>query len=103
LHELSIIDDILEALGAPKEYQWLRSWIIRIIIGWIVYIFYDLTSILFYLRYGDKMLIEFVVIYEIFLMIYPNIINILNAMIWETMLRFVSTGCLRMIAKYFVR
>ncbi|KYN17870.1 hypothetical protein ALC57_09752 [Trachymyrmex cornetzi] len=40
LRKLSEVDDTLEALGAPKEYQRLRNWIIRIIIGWIVYIFF---------------------------------------------------------------
>jgi len=38
LHELSIVDDTLEALGVSKEYQQLRNWIIRIIFGWIVFI-----------------------------------------------------------------
>ncbi|KYN50246.1 hypothetical protein ALC62_06067, partial [Cyphomyrmex costatus] len=37
LHELSIVDDTLEALGAPKEYRVLRNWILRIIIGWNIY------------------------------------------------------------------
>jgi len=33
LRELSIVDDTLEALGVPKEYQRLRKWIIRLMIG----------------------------------------------------------------------
>ena len=40
LSELTIVDDTLEALEVPKEYQRLHNWIIRIIIGWIVLIFY---------------------------------------------------------------
>ncbi|KYQ49532.1 hypothetical protein ALC60_11397 [Trachymyrmex zeteki] len=40
LRELAITDETLEALGTPKEYQRLNNWIIRIIIGWIVYIFF---------------------------------------------------------------
>ncbi|KYN36168.1 hypothetical protein ALC56_09479, partial [Trachymyrmex septentrionalis] len=43
LRKLAIVDDSLEALGAPKEYQRLRNWIIRIIVGWIVYIFYQFS------------------------------------------------------------
>ena len=43
LHEFAVIDDTLEALGAPKEYQRLRNWIIRIIIGLIVYVFCQLA------------------------------------------------------------
>ena len=33
LRELAIVDDTLETLGMPKEYQKLRNWIIRIING----------------------------------------------------------------------
>ncbi|KYM84696.1 hypothetical protein ALC53_05089 [Atta colombica] len=43
LYELSVVDDTLETLGAPKEYQRLRNWTIRIIVGWIVYIFFYLA------------------------------------------------------------
>ena len=43
LHEFAIIDDTLEALGAPKEYQRLENWIIRIIIRLIVYVFCQLA------------------------------------------------------------
>ncbi|KYM99687.1 hypothetical protein ALC62_09603 [Cyphomyrmex costatus] len=46
LHELSIVDDTLEALGAPKKYRVLRKWILRIIIGWITYIFIDFVRII---------------------------------------------------------
>ena len=48
LHKLAIVDDTLEALGAPKEYQRLRNWIIRMIIGLIIYVFYDIASINFF-------------------------------------------------------
>ena len=50
LRELAIVDDTLETLGMPKEYQKLRNWIIRIINGWIVYFFlayYNLSKIFF--------------------------------------------------------
>ncbi|KYM96889.1 hypothetical protein ALC62_12444, partial [Cyphomyrmex costatus] len=39
LHELSVVDDTLEALGAAKEYRVLRNWILRITIGWNIYPF----------------------------------------------------------------
>jgi len=29
LHELSIVDDTLEAFDVPKKYQRLRNWIIQ--------------------------------------------------------------------------
>ncbi|KYN08312.1 hypothetical protein ALC62_00695 [Cyphomyrmex costatus] len=41
LRELNVVNDTLEALGAPNEYQRLRNLIIRIIIGCIVYVFSD--------------------------------------------------------------
>ncbi|KAG5309543.1 L259 protein, partial [Acromyrmex insinuator] len=44
LRKLAIIDDTLKALGVPKEYQRLHNWIIRIIIGLIMYVFYELGS-----------------------------------------------------------
>ncbi|KYM94768.1 hypothetical protein ALC62_14619 [Cyphomyrmex costatus] len=46
LHELSIVDDTLEALGAPKKYRMLRKWILRIIIGWNTYNFIDFVRII---------------------------------------------------------
>ncbi|XP_032681993.1 uncharacterized protein LOC116849182 [Odontomachus brunneus] len=36
LRKLSIVDDTLEALGTPKEYQKLYKWMIAVIIVWIV-------------------------------------------------------------------
>ncbi|KYN09075.1 hypothetical protein ALC57_19044 [Trachymyrmex cornetzi] len=39
LRELAIVDHTLEVLGTPKEYHRLRNTIIRIIIGWIVFVF----------------------------------------------------------------
>ncbi|KYN50229.1 hypothetical protein ALC62_04333 [Cyphomyrmex costatus] len=44
LHELSIVDDTLEALGAPKKYRVLRKWILRITIGWNIYSFIDFVK-----------------------------------------------------------
>ncbi|KYN06946.1 hypothetical protein ALC62_02102, partial [Cyphomyrmex costatus] len=43
LRELSIVDDTLEALGSPKEYQMLSNWINRIMIGWIAITFTSLA------------------------------------------------------------
>ncbi|KYM76115.1 hypothetical protein ALC53_13600, partial [Atta colombica] len=54
LNELSIIDDTLEALGVSKKYQRLHNWIIRIIIGWIIYFYYGL-AISIYKVYFIKM------------------------------------------------
>ncbi|KYQ58432.1 hypothetical protein ALC60_02579, partial [Trachymyrmex zeteki] len=33
LHELSLVDNTIEAVGAPKEYQRLHKWISRIMMG----------------------------------------------------------------------
>jgi len=88
LHELSIVDDTLEALGMPKKYQRLRNWIIRIIIGWIVYSFSDL-SITFYMLFLYGFDINFDHIYTVFVNYYPVYVTILNALIWRTILGLV--------------
>ncbi|KYN20540.1 hypothetical protein ALC57_07029, partial [Trachymyrmex cornetzi] len=90
LHELSVVDDTLEALDAPKEYQRLRNWIIRIIIGYIVYIFFSMASSIYALFLGSVIPINFV-IYKIFLLQYPQFVIILSALIWGTILRYTSS------------
>ncbi|KYN36094.1 hypothetical protein ALC56_09557 [Trachymyrmex septentrionalis] len=96
LHELSVIDDTLEALDVPKEYQRLRNFIIRIIITWIVCIFYYEASYLFmisYIQVFDRL--DFIFIFDvlsyIFLIQYPTYINILSTLIWGTILRYTSS------------
>ena len=96
LHELSVVNDTLEVLGTPKKYQWLHNWIIRITIGWIVYIFFY-TALSSYILSLDSD-IHFVIIYYIFLMNYPKFINILNALIWGIIFGLVY--CSRMTFKY---
>ncbi|KYN03594.1 hypothetical protein ALC62_05552, partial [Cyphomyrmex costatus] len=58
LRELSVVDDTLEALGAPNEYHQLRNWIIRILMRCIAYVFYDIAIVLYikYTFYNDKIL-----------------------------------------------
>ncbi|KYQ52553.1 hypothetical protein ALC60_08415 [Trachymyrmex zeteki] len=89
LHELSVVDDTLEALSMPKEYQRLHNWTIRIIIGWIFYIFFILLSITFGWKINHNKPMYFVDIYRIFLVHYPTFINILSALIWGTILGLV--------------
>lgn len=36
MRKLSIVDDTLEVLGIPKNYQLLHKWMIGVIIGWIL-------------------------------------------------------------------
>jgi len=89
LHELSVVDDTLEALDAPKEYQRLHNWIIRIIIGWIVYIFFSVALLLYEMFLWFDALINFVMINQIFATLYPEFVIILSALIWGTILRLV--------------
>jgi len=91
LHELSLEDNTLEALGIPKEYQQLHNWIIRIIIGWIVFIFSKLLIIAHKWKYILTTPIYFFNIYKIFLTNYPIFVNILNALIWGSILGLVFT------------
>jgi len=86
LYEFAIIDDTLETLGAPKEYQRPRNWIIRIIIGFIVYVFYQLASFIvsILILNNDINLTFFVIIHTTqiaFLINYPSNVIILSALI----------------------
>ncbi|KYM80424.1 hypothetical protein ALC53_09163 [Atta colombica] len=92
LYELSLVDDTIEAIGAPKKYQRLRKWIIRIIIGWIVYIFYISAGNIY-----DLFLSEFysevnlVVIYKKLVLTYPSYVHILSTLIWGTIFEYTSS------------
>jgi len=88
LYELSVVDDTLETLGAPKEYQQLRNWTIRIIIGWIVHISFYLAVYLYWM-FLINVDIYFFHIYGLLLIGYPKFINILSAMIYGTILGLV--------------
>ena len=89
LHKLSVVDDTLEALDAPKGYQRLHNWIIRIIIGWIVYIFFSVALPLYEMFLWFDALINFIMINQIFATLYPEFVIILSALIWGTILRLV--------------
>ncbi|KYQ60739.1 hypothetical protein ALC60_00186 [Trachymyrmex zeteki] len=87
LHELSLVDDIMEAIGAPKEYQRLRKWIIRIIILWIVYIFQNLAEVIYFTWFGLNL--DFDGIYKCCVINYPKFVHVLSALIWGTILGLV--------------
>ncbi|KYQ54691.1 hypothetical protein ALC60_06433, partial [Trachymyrmex zeteki] len=91
LRELATVDDTLEALGMPKEYQRLRNWTIRIIIGWILFIFADIAyHNLFTIIYDSNYIINLVYfIYFLFIYPYPIFIYIINALISGTILGLV--------------
>jgi len=89
LHELSLIDDTLEALGFSKEYQQLRNWIIQIIIGWIVFIFSILLATVHRWKFIKTLPIYFAPIYQIFVLYCPEFVNILSALICGTILGLV--------------
>ncbi|KYN22619.1 hypothetical protein ALC57_04984 [Trachymyrmex cornetzi] len=92
LRELAIVDHTLEALGTPKEYQMLRNWIIRLIIGWIVYIFFQLVYIYFvfsFINYNIGFTVFVYWMHNTFLNIYPSTVIILSALISATILGLV--------------
>ena len=84
LRKLTTVNDTLETLGAPKEYQRLRNWIIRIIIGMIGYVFYDAAFfmiyvfLLFFPKYVNNI---FCATLQIFLIKYPIYVIILDVLI----------------------
>ncbi|KYQ58972.1 hypothetical protein ALC60_02016 [Trachymyrmex zeteki] len=92
LHELSILDDTLKALGASKEYQRLRNWIIRMMIGWIIYVFsfllIEYLSCVYIYRFNFNNI--FTICLPI-VMIYPVFVNTLSALIWGIIIGYTSS------------
>ncbi|KYQ47740.1 hypothetical protein ALC60_13232 [Trachymyrmex zeteki] len=89
LRELSLVDDVMEAVGAPKEYQRLRKWIIRITILWIVYVFQNLVEVIYYNWFILDS--DFDTICGMCSLNYPDLIHVLNALIWGTILGYTSS------------
>jgi len=90
LHELSLVDDTMEAIGSPKKYQRLRKWIIRIIIGYIVYIFYRLASCVYFeFMFFNQAHTGFVAVCKLFLFSYGEFVHISSSLIWGTILGLV--------------
>ncbi|KYN28000.1 hypothetical protein ALC57_02577 [Trachymyrmex cornetzi] len=92
LRELAIVDNTLEALGTPKEYQKLYNWIILIIVGWIVYVFCQLAFTYFVVfSYLPFDIICFVKLtYIVFLVNYPSNVIMLSALISAAILGCIS-------------
>ncbi|KYM79083.1 hypothetical protein ALC53_10480, partial [Atta colombica] len=91
LHELSLVDDTIEAIGSPKKYERLRKWIIRIIIGHIAFVFCQLASCVYFqfiFHYVDYE--SFINTCRVFLYYYNDFVHIASALIWETILGYVS-------------
>ena len=100
LRKLAIVDDSLNALGAPKEYQRQRNWIIRIIVGWIVNIFFQLAYFKFF--------VIFVLHYDVtfwsltlntFPLVYSYNIIILSLLISAAILGLVLHTCIHLFCK----
>ncbi|KYQ60005.1 hypothetical protein ALC60_00976 [Trachymyrmex zeteki] len=87
LHELSLVDDVMEAVGAPKEYQRLRKRIIRITILWIVYIFQNFVEVIYFTSFVFDL--DFDKICNICILSYPCFVHVLSALIWGTILGLV--------------
>jgi len=95
LRKLAIVNDTLEVLGAPKEYQRLRNWIIRIIIGMIGYVFYDVASFIIYvsLFFFPNYVNIFGLTLQMFFSKYPINVIILDALISATIFGLVLCIC----------
>jgi len=103
LRKLAIVDDSLEALGAPKEYQKLRNWIIRIIVGWLVYIFYQLACAnVFFISFLQYDITFWTITLNTFPFIYSENIIILSALISAAILGLVLHMCIHLFCKLFL-
>jgi len=83
------VDNTMEVIGSSKKYQCLRKWIIGIIIGYIVFVFYQFAVFVLGLKFLYENNINFSLIYLIFLSIYPELVHVLNALICGIILGLV--------------
>ncbi|XP_025266023.1 uncharacterized protein LOC109609834 isoform X1 [Camponotus floridanus] len=88
LSKLSIVDDMLEMLGTPKEYRQLYNWVIGIIIGWTALVFLINASDSLWLNYEYFSLTRICVPFVANHLIH---INTLNVLIWVTILRYTKS------------
>ncbi|KYN21164.1 hypothetical protein ALC57_06468 [Trachymyrmex cornetzi] len=106
LRELAIVDHTLEVLGTPKEYHRLRNWIIRIIIGWILYVFCQsmYNSFIYFFAYNvDINFTLFVFVgYIVLLDKYPSNVIALSALISAAILGLVLYMCIHLLCKLFL-
>ncbi|KYN42467.1 hypothetical protein ALC56_03098 [Trachymyrmex septentrionalis] len=103
LRELAIVDDSLEALGATKEYQRLRNWIIRIIVGWIVLIFYILACTyagMIFIMHSDVTFWN--IMLNAFVYNYSRNVFILHALISAVILGLVLHICIHLFCNLFL-
>ena len=92
LRKLAIVNDTLEALGALKEYQKLRNWIIRIIIGLIIRVFYNSAYVFMFFNYLNVIIFcRWTLI--IFLLNYPIYVIILSSLISTAIFGLVLYMC----------
>ncbi|KYN01138.1 hypothetical protein ALC62_08057, partial [Cyphomyrmex costatus] len=91
LHELSIVDDTLEVLGAPKEYQINR--IIRIINGFITFFFINFVEHYTILSYNilKNFEISFIRAFRLFALNYLECTIISNVLICGTILGYTNS------------
>ncbi|KYQ56412.1 hypothetical protein ALC60_04685 [Trachymyrmex zeteki] len=91
LRELAIVDNTLEVLGMPKKYQRLHNWIIRMIIGWILYIFTNLAyiNLVFTIFFPNNTLNSLYLTYNTFIYFYPAFVITMNVLISATILGLV--------------
>ncbi|KYN29416.1 hypothetical protein ALC57_01139 [Trachymyrmex cornetzi] len=88
LHELSLMDDTLEAVGLPKKYQRLRKWTIRITIGCFVYImFLESIQPAYYSLHNVNII---VIIYLVVDKFFTQFVYVSSALIWGTFFGYIS-------------
>jgi len=89
LRELSLVDDTMETIGSPKKYQRLRKWIIRITIGYIVYVFFQFAAYIFRINFVYQININYTIIILTLSFAYLEFVHISSALIWGTIVGLV--------------
>ncbi|KYN36614.1 hypothetical protein ALC56_09039 [Trachymyrmex septentrionalis] len=90
LRKLSLVDDTMEAIGSPKKYQRLRKWILRITIGYIVYMFFRFATFTLRMIFFYQININYYVIILSLSYVYPHFVHFSSTLIWGTILGYVS-------------
>lgn len=97
LYKLSIVDDTLEVLGIPKEYQRLYKMTIKVTVGWIVMAcVMDMVDIMWM---GYDSYFDIVHICVPFVVNHLLHVSTLNGLIWGTILRsvfYIFANCIRL-------
>ncbi|KYN18205.1 hypothetical protein ALC57_09488 [Trachymyrmex cornetzi] len=90
LHELSLMDDTMEAVGLPNKFKRLRKWTVRITIGCFVYMFLDSMRPSFYSLLFNLNIIITTITFFFFNFFFSQFVYVSSALIWGTSFGYIN-------------